>query len=70
MTLMELQDVLGDTINQIVEAGDNQYKMKTATEKAEFISKVAKQMINNADVVLRNDKMLGSNERINKLVGE
>ena len=70
MTLIELQEILGDTIRSLVTSESETEEMKTAKDRAEFIAKLAKQMINNADVVLRTDKMCNKNARINKIVGE
>ena len=68
MTLIELQKVLGDTIQSL--ATSNTENMDAAKSRAEYIAKIAKQMVNNADVILRTDKMCNANERINKIVGE
>jgi hypothetical protein len=66
MTLLELQNILGDAIKAIsVEDPETQAFMK-----AEYTSKVAKQMINTADVVLRADKLCGTHDRIDYLVGK
>ena len=70
MTLIELQKILGDTINSLATSENDTIEMQTAKERAEFIAKIAKQMINNADVILRTDKLCNGNERINKIVGE
>lgn len=70
MTLIELQKILGDTINSLATSENDTDEMQTAKERAEFIAKIAKQMINNADVILRTDKLCNGNERINKIVGE
>ena len=70
MTLIELQKILGDTINSLATSENDTDEMQTAKERAEFIAKIAKQMINNADVILRTDKLCNGNERIYKIVGE
>ena len=70
MTLIELQKILGDTINSLATSENDTNEMQTAKERAEFIAKIAKQMINNAYVILRTDKLCNGNERINKIVGE
>ena len=64
MTLMELQKILGDTIDEV--------KNGTAdTDKAKAIASLAKQMVNNADIVLRTDKFVNNKgKRIDVLVGE
>lgn len=63
MTLLELQDILGKTIQEVD-------KGTSDTDKAKAISTLAKQMINNADIVLRTDKFLNNKgDRIDKMVG-
>lgn len=66
MTLLELQDILGKEVLLI----SNDTKIKPSQiERAKAISSLAKQMINNADIVLRADKICSS-KKINKLIGE
>lgn len=63
MTMLELQKVLGDTIQEIKDGSEE-------LEKAKTISSLAKQMINNADIVLRADKFVGgTGKRIDGVVG-
>ena len=64
MTLLELQDVLGKAIVSLNEGtGD--------IEKAKATASLAKQMINNADVVLRTDKFVNNKgSRIDHMVGK
>lgn len=64
MTLLELQDALGRAITQIEDGTGN-------IDKAKAIASLAKQMINNADVMLRTDKFVNNKgKRIDKIVGE
>ena len=64
MTLLELQDALGRAIMQIEDGTGN-------IDKAKAIASLAKQMINNADVMLRTDKFVNNKgKRIDKVVGE
>ena len=64
MTLLELQDALGRAITQIEDGTGN-------IDKAKAIASLAKQMINNADVMLRTDKFVNNKgKRIDKVVGE
>lgn len=64
MTLLELQDVLGKAIVSIEDGTGN-------IDKAKAIASLAKQMINNADVILRTDKFVNNRgKRIDKAVGE
>ena len=64
MTLLELQDVLGKAIVSIEDGTGN-------IDKAKAIASLAKQMINNADVILRTDKFMNNRgRRIDKAVGK
>ena len=63
MTLLELQDVLGKAIVSIKDGTGS-------IDKAKAIASLAKQMINNADVILRTDKFVNNKgKRIDKAVG-
>lgn len=73
MTLIELQEILGERIKI---AMDKDLPLEQRAKEAEIsqtISSLAKQMINNADVVLRSDKLVAEgkliNSNIQKLVG-
>lgn len=64
MTLLELQRVLGNELEALVKGAAD-------TNDAKAIASLAKQMINNADIVLRADKFTRQDgKRINKIVGE
>lgn len=64
MTMLELQKVLGDELKKLVDG-------EADRENAKAVAMLAKQMINNADVVLRTDKYTQrKGERINQIVGE
>lgn len=64
MTLLKLQEILGDEIKGIVDGTAD-------VNEAKAVASLAKQMINNADIVLRTDKFTRSNgERIDKMVGK
>ena len=72
MTLMELQKILGERIRI---ASDNTLSVderRKETELSQTISSLAKQMINNADVVLRTEKLVAEgkleNSNIEKLI--
>ena len=67
MTLLELQNILGKEISLL---SDREKPLKNSDlERAKSISSLAKQMVNNADIVLRADKIC-STKRIDKLIGE
>lgn len=58
MTLLELQKILGDQINAVTDKNISKEDRAEAIRTAESVAKLAKQMINNADVVLRTDKLV------------
>lgn len=63
MTLLELQNVLGEAIHGVKDGTAD-------VDKAKAIASLAKQMINNADIVLRTDKFVNNKgERIDMMVG-
>lgn len=53
MKLTELQTILGDEINKIRQEGANEQTIKGA----QTVALLAKQVINNADIIIRFDKM-------------
>lgn len=72
MTLIELQNKLGEQIESLTDPEASNETKKQAAEIAAVISSLAKQMINNADIVLRRDKMVSEGKlkhaAINKLI--
>lgn len=58
MTLTELQDKLGEQIELITDKQTPYEARKRLSEVAQTVSSLAKQMINNADVVLRAEKLV------------
>lgn len=58
MTLTELQNKLGEQINLISDERTPYEEKKKIADMAMTISSLAKQMINNADVVLRTEKLV------------
>lgn len=64
MTMLELQKVLGTELDKLI-AGTTQ------PEDAKAVALLAKQMINNADIILRADKFTNQDgSRINQIVGD
>ena len=58
MTLIELQNILGERI-EIAKNKDMPVELrKQETEISQTIASLAKQMINNADIVLRAEKLI------------
>lgn len=73
MTLVELQDKLGEQIELLTDKDTPYTAKKSLAEVSQTISSLAKQMINNADVVLRTEKLIAEGKlqdsSIRKLVG-
>lgn len=73
MTLLELQKVLGERIEIANDLAMDDEEREKENEKSEVIARLAKQMINNADVILRTDKLVSegklSNSAIKSVVG-
>ncbi len=74
MTLLELQDILGERIRISSDPSLSTEERKKESEISQTISSLAKQMINNADIVLRTDKLVAegklSKSNIERLVGD
>ena len=58
MTLVELQEKLGEQIELITDKTTPFEAKRKLAEVAMTVSSLAKQMINNADVVLRSEKLM------------
>lgn len=58
MTLTELQGILGERIAKLTDESLSIEDRKEETEISQTVSSLAKQMINNADVILRTDKLV------------
>jgi hypothetical protein len=73
MTLLELQDVLGERIKIATDKSLPVEDRKAETELSQTISSLAKQMINNADIVLRTNKLVSDGKlkdsAIEKMIG-
>ena len=75
MTEKELQDVLGERINAMLNLDDlTEDQQRFEFQRSDMISRLAKQMINNADVILRTDKLIAegklmSDSIISKVIG-
>lgn len=64
MTMIELQKILGETIDAVRDGSAD-------TDQAKTIAALAKQMINTCDVILRADKFVkNGGKRIDKAVGQ
>lgn len=74
MTLIELQNILGERIAITNDLAMGEDERKKENEKSDMIARLAKQMINNADVILRTDKLIAEGKlrdsTIEKVVGK
>jgi hypothetical protein len=66
MDLLELQNILGNAILEITNNKKSDEEHKKSLTNAEYIAKIAKQMINNADIVLRSEKLIQEGYEMNK----
>ena len=57
MTLIELQDVLGKRIDVTLQDNLSPEERQTENEQSVIIVNLAKQMINNGDLILRTEKL-------------
>lgn len=74
MTLKELQKVLGEQIALVRAENLSPDAKRDVYDQTEYVAKVAKQMINNADIMLRfevgmNRGAIGSESAISDIVG-
>jgi len=73
MTLLELQIILGQRISLATNQTLSIEERKKETELSQTISSLAKQMINNADIVLRTNKLVADGKikdsAIEKMIG-
>lgn len=68
MTLTELQKVLGERIKLATDENLSVEERKKEAEISMTISTLAKQMINNADVVLRTEKLVAEGKLQNSSI--
>lgn len=68
MTLVELQKVLGDRINVTLRDDLSPEERQVENEQSHLIMTLAKQMINNGDLILRTEKLMAQNKSLEKSV--
>lgn len=64
MTLLELQEILGDRINVTLNTDLTPEERQTENEQSALIMNIGKQMINNADLILRAEKMAAQTRQL------
>lgn len=67
MTLYELQKILGETIEKVRQTGLTEEERKMNAIEADNIARLSKQMINNADIMLRADRLIADGKAIEHL---
>lgn len=67
MKLVELQEILGETIYQIRDEKLSDEERKQKAVVADNVARLAKQMINNADIMLRADRLIADGKSIENL---
>lgn len=75
MTLMELQGILGERIKVTLKDNLTPEERQMENEQSALIMGIAKQMINNADLVLRYEKLQAQTKnlkqsRMNNIIGD
>lgn len=68
MTLIELQKKLGEQIDILTDPRTPAESRKRMADTAVVISSLAKQMINNADVILRTEKLVSEGKLKNSAI--
>ena len=66
MTLIELQEILGDRIKVTLKDDMTSEQRQTENEQSNIIMELAKQMINNGDLILRTEKLMAQNKSLEK----
>lgn len=68
MTLVEVQKILGDRIEVSLKENKTPEERQQDNEQSALIMNLAKQMINNGDLILRIEKLMAQNRNLKKLV--
>lgn len=68
MTLLELQDVLGSRIEVTLRKDLTPEEREIENEQSQIITGLAKQMINNGDLILRTEKLHAQSKNLKESV--
>lgn len=68
MTLIELQKVLGDRIKVTLDKNMTTEERETENAQSALVVEMAKQMINNGDLILRTEKLASMNRSLERSV--
>lgn len=66
MTLLELQDVLGERIKVTLRDDMTPEERQIENEQSSLIIETAKQMINNGDLILRTEKLMAQTKNLHQ----
>lgn len=64
MTLIELQKVLGDRVEVCLQKDFTPEQRQEENEQSALIMGIAKQMINNGDLILRTEKLMAQTKNL------
>lgn len=64
MTLIELQKILGDRINITLKESMTPEQRQEENEQSALVVGLAKQMINNGDLILRTEKLMAQTKNL------
>lgn len=64
MTLIELQNILGQRINVTLKEDMTPEKRAEENQQSQLVVNMAKQMINNGDLILRTEKLLAMTKNL------
>lgn len=68
MSLIELQHILGDRIHLTLKEEKTPEERQIDNEQSNLIMNIAKQMINNGDLILQIEKLAAQNKALDHLV--
>ena len=68
MTLVELQKILGDRVNVTLKTDLTPEERQIENAQSALILGLAKQMINNGDLILRTEKLMAQNKNLKESV--
>ena len=68
MKLVELQKILGDRINISLKKDMTPERRQEENEQSKLIMLLAKQMINNGDLILRTEKLMAQSKTLTESV--
>lgn len=68
MTLVELQDILGDRIKIALRDDMTAEEREIENEQSALVCELAKQMINNGDLILRTEKLAAQTKALEESI--